>query len=616
MRREGVSVTLRIALFSLFASVTTTIYAGDGVRTDWLARYRVLFGATEAGVPTAAVEARLIWTAEAKGCPESVDVDMFTEDQFPQGYGSFVHDFAAILPEGSPAPEYPYAVSSLSVPEGRYRLPVLAGGYVGFRYTVVLEHDSSGWGPGPDEAPYRFEGGVFWTGRALFITAPHSQVEVSFSAPKRDRVSVSFEPIPGRKGTYTVPGESRLRDSMVIVGDYYHEARLEMSKAVVTIALGGKLKDSMPVVEEAVRRFLGASRRVFGGAPPGRILVVGNLGDPRRLFDGGGFGGDLSLLTAEPWETSNFDQWRSFLCHEIFHLWNGTIVSFGDEQQYWFSEGATEYYAHLLLVRLGDLSAKRFLKTLSDKWSSYLRAGSVGLLAAGDNKFLNSDSVYQGGTIAALILDLQIRAATSNRRSLDDVMRALYKQAQGQQGKGLTFDQLVRMTSTVAGAPMDDFFDRYVRGREVLPLADALTLAGISLHEDSTEIPDRGFVLAQLLRCPSVSSGPDGLHIHKSEVEPIRAGDVIVGVDGSPIFGFDDLRWAFRDRQPGSRVSIAVMRDGRKVDLDVVLDGERGGSVPRSRSERVALEPMLEADPMALQIRKSLFGSTLKGERP
>jgi hypothetical protein len=206
MRREANHVTRGVVLFSAFLGLATAIHAADGVKTNWLARYRVEFGATEAGVPTAEVEATLIWTAGAKACPKSVDVDMFEEDEFPKGYGSFVHSFEAV----------PHSAETLSVSAGRYRLPIPGNGAVSFRYTVVLEHDASNWGPGPDEAPYRFEGGAFWTGRALFITAPGSQVEVSLAAPKGQRISVSFEPIAGRAGSYRVTGESRLRDGKTI----------------------------------------------------------------------------------------------------------------------------------------------------------------------------------------------------------------------------------------------------------------------------------------------------------------------------------------------------------------------------------------------------------------
>jgi predicted metalloprotease with PDZ domain len=594
-----------VALFAALLCFTTSLRAADDARTDWLARYRVAFGATESGVPSAEVEATLTWTAKTKSCPKSVDLDMFEEDEFPKGYGSFVHDFLAA--------REPHAAETVSAPAGRYRLPVLANGSASFRYKVLMEHDASNWGPGPDEAPYRFDGGVFWTGRALFITAPRSQVEVSFSAPKGERISVSFEPLAGRADSYTVPGESRLRDSMVIVGSY-REARLRVGQAIVTIALGGNLEDSMPLVEETVRRYLDASAAVFGGAPPRRILVVGNLADPHGSGGGGGgFGGDTSLLTLEPWKLSNGDDWRPFLCHELFHLWNGEAVTFGEQQQYWFSEGVTEYYSRLLPVRLGLVSAERFLETIGISWVSYLgAAGSTGLLSAGDEKFQNSALVYDGGALAAFILDLRIRAATSNHKSLDNVLKSLYKASQHQEGRGLTFDQIVRAVSAVAGRPMDHFFSRYIQGREELPLADSLTFAGIKLRTEITDLPDKGYVLWKLLLCPSVSVTPDGLLVHKSASEQIRSGDLIVGVSGSPLKTFDDLVWLFRDRRPASHVALTVIRDGKTIDLDVVLGGNPGDTVPQKPHTDVTLDMLPEADPMALQIRGSLLGSAPK----
>jgi predicted metalloprotease with PDZ domain len=162
---------------------------------------------------------------------------------------------------------------------------------------------------------------------------------------------------------------------------------------------------------------------------------------------------------------------------------------------------------------------------------------------------------------------------------------------------------------------MDEFSNRYIRGNETLPLAESLQLAGIRFHHEVMDLPDRNFILWQMLRCPSISSRPDGLLVHESESEVMRPGDIIVGVAGSPIAGYDDLRRAFRDRQPASQVSIAVMREGKEVNLNVILGGQPGESVPRSPSEQVILEPMPKADPIALQIRKSLFGSRLNEAR-
>ena len=559
--------------------------------TDWSARYRVAFTHPK----EAEIEATLTWVRRGKAPPDSVEVGM-ADDGFPGGYGSFLRDFA---PEGQ----------ILSTPEGLRRLTVADDGTVGFRYRVVLAHDAKGWGPGPDEAPYAFDGGAFWTGRALFVTARAQASEVSFQAPAGQGISLSYEPAPGRAGVYRVASEERLRDAFLVVGSY-RASELKAGQALVTLALGGTMRDAMPEVEGAVRRFLGASEGIFGGAPQTRILVVGNVGASPGSLHGGVFGSDVSFLADEPLGPANAERWRPFLCHEIFHLWNGTAISFPAGQQYWFTEGVTEYEAHLLPLRLGEAEREGFLSTFAGKAARYLEAaGSKGLLAAGDEKFLNNALVYDGGSLAALVLDVEIRTASGNRRSLDDLLRALYERARGRKGKGLTLDDVVRTASKVAGKPMDDFFDRHVKGSETLRLPEAFRKAGLAIEIDAAELPETMTILADLLACPSVSVVGEGLKVLRTSSESIRTGDVIVGVDGAPVRDFDDLRVAFKDRARGADVPVAVLRDGQRTSVDVKLAGDAAAPVEKSRHVRVTITPLPHPVPAALAIRTSLLGS-------
>ncbi len=57
-------------------------------------------------------------------------------------------------------------------------------------------------------------------------------------------------------------------------------------------------------------------------------------------------------------------------------------------------------------------------------------------------------------------------------------------------------------------------------------------------------------------------------------------GDVIVGIEGRPVRGPEDVSKAIEDREPGDSVEVTVERDGRRVSLDVEL-GERPRSSPQ-----------------------------------
>ena len=51
----------------------------------------------------------------------------------------------------------------------------------------------------------------------------------------------------------------------------------------------------------------------------------------------------------------------------------------------------------------------------------------------------------------------------------------------------------------------------------------------------------------------------------------VRAGDLVVAVDGTTIDGATGLIAAIRDLQPGDATTITIVRDGERMDLTVTL---------------------------------------------
>jgi S1-C subfamily serine protease len=49
----------------------------------------------------------------------------------------------------------------------------------------------------------------------------------------------------------------------------------------------------------------------------------------------------------------------------------------------------------------------------------------------------------------------------------------------------------------------------------------------------------------------------------------MREGDVIVGFDGEPVTGIDDLHRILTDERVGVRSSVTVLRDGDEHVIDV-----------------------------------------------
>ena len=78
--------------------------------------------------------------------------------------------------------------------------------------------------------------------------------------------------------------------------------------------------------------------------------------------------------------------------------------------------------------------------------------------------------------LLAAMLDLNIREATNGRRSLDDLMRALYAGFAGP--PGFTTDDIERLVAKVSGRNLRPFFDSYVRRAGRIEINRFLGLAG------------------------------------------------------------------------------------------------------------------------------------------
>ena len=109
------------------------------------------------------------------------------------------------------------------------------------------------------------------------------------------------------------------------------------------------------------------------------------------------------------------------------------------------------------------------------------------------NRPERSISYYDKGQIIGEMLDLTIRDATDNHKSLDDVLR-LMNEKYAKQGK--FYDETVDIRAAVeevAGKSFQDFFQQYVSGVDEIPYNDLLGIAGLQLKTDTgysiSEIP-------------------------------------------------------------------------------------------------------------------------------
>jgi predicted metalloprotease with PDZ domain len=214
-----------------------------------------------------------------------------------------------------------------------------------------------------------------------------------------------------------------------------------------------------------------------------------------------------------------------------------------------------------------------------------------------DENTVNSTvSYYLKGSIAALLLDLEIRRRSAGRRALDDAMRLLW-QRYGREGHGYPDAAVQPLVEEAAGVPLDDFFARAVRGRDELDLDGPLATVGLRaqvtarLDDDDRPMPWIGANLAQEGERLRVTEALEGSPATAAGVNP---GDQIVALDG---FRVD--KEAFTDRlgarRPGDVVRLTLFRRDELLELPVRLGSTADDAAPKKIEIAMAENPPAEA---------------------
>ena len=452
---------------------------------------------------------------------------MTHEGPYPTAYAPFVQNLRVIDEAGnnlSVQPCTPFQILRCGLWRGwergqKWLVDAQPGTAVRVEYDLSLTHDRVEWAAGLDSAAFVTEWGAFFTGRSLFvmngrIRSPfvaanvawmegpivpavdsRRDVSVRFVLPEAWRATAPWQPTAA--GDFVARDLIDLSESMIMLGQ--HESFVTRRGGTETVwALGG---DAVIVASEPLRagaEFAQAFYTDLLGGPPidqkrqpfERVVVIINAGD---AVDGEVIGHHLSLIVDGAEDVlaldDNLVMPAHTVLHEFFHLWNGvTVASTSDAE--WFKEGLTEYYSLRAAREFGYLSQEDFLAVLTKHYQRYITDpgfGELSLRRAGRDKHVHHGLVYSGALFVGLALDLQIRQATQNERSFDDVMRAVYAEYAAS-GRALNTAAVQRIAEEQSGLDLDDFFARYVSGTEAIPVAEYLALGGWVASADGTAL--------------------------------------------------------------------------------------------------------------------------------
>ena len=506
-------------------------------------------------------------------------------------YGRHVQDFAAKDAQGSAlrwqkANKYTWRVETGGLKELRVTYQVYAN-ELSVRTSDLNDRHAS------------------WNNVALLmypegkLSAPSTLRIVPFNDWK---VATGLPAVPGQLNTFRAENFDVLYDSPVEVG-LFKTVSYEVKGVPHRIVVDGEGNYDLERIRRDTQKITEAQAALMGDIPYRDYTFLLHA----HTSDGGGL--EHLNSTAIIFERNSlrfpaaYQNFLSVMSHELFHVWNvkrirpdalGPFDYTGENytRLLWVAEGITDYYGMLMLRRAGLISEEQYLGSLTsmietvqsrpgrfemsveeasfDAWIKHYRP---------DENSVNSQvSYYDKGHLLGWLLDLEIRRLSNGAKSLDDVMRYLYAEFY-RKNRNYTPEDFQRAAERMAGVSLENFFARYVRGREELDYNASLSAFGLQLGaadpaQPPVERPFFGADVAQegdRLMVRRVYSGTAAYD------QGLNAGDQIVALDGMRVNQQSFLA-RLAEKRLGDQLNLTIFRDddlrvfaiklGRRVATD------------------------------------------------
>ncbi len=344
-------------------------------------------------------------------------------------------------------------------------------------------------------------------GNSFFYPINNLQQPVQVTVKKTDQwkdIATGLDPVKGSSNAFMAKDFDILYDSPILIGNLeeLESFRVQgISHRFIGYKPGNfdkvKFMSDLKKIVETASSLIGDipyDHYTFIAIGPGRGGIE-HLNNTTISFDGN----SLS-------DPSAYNRMMNFIAHEYFHHYNVKRIrplelgpfdyDKGNRTNLlWVSEGLSVYYKYLVVKRAGLMSEDDLLKVLSanitslennpgknfqslqqasyNTWSD----GPFGTQGRNPKKAI---SYYDKGPVVGLLLDLEIRHATKNKHSLDDVMRLLYWRFYKEKQRGFTEAEFQQACEEVAQKPLMDFFE-YIYTTKDLDYNTNLDYAGLEL---------------------------------------------------------------------------------------------------------------------------------------
>ena len=332
--------------------------------------------------------------------------------------------------------------------------------------------------------------------------------------PEWEKIATGLEPIAGRSDEFSASDFDILYDCPILIGNLEELPSFKVN-GIEHRFTGYKIGNfDRELFIENLKKVVQAAVNIIGEIPYQQYTFIGigpgrggieHFNNTTISFNGNGLNSPDAI-----------NRMMNFIAHEYFHHYNVKRIrpfelgpfdyDKGNRTNLlWVSEGLTVYYEYLIVKRAKLIDAKtlfsnfdanlnavendpgRFYQSLSQ--ASY-RTWEDGPFGSHRGETDKSISYYDKGPLIGLLLDFEIRNATKNIKSLDDVMRMLYWKYYKEEHRGFTDAEFQQACELVAGISLNNLFE-YVYTTKELDYAKYLAYAGLKIDKQIIDSNDK-----------------------------------------------------------------------------------------------------------------------------
>ncbi len=459
---------------------------------------------------------------------------------------------------------------------------------------------------------------AFWNNAALLMyLKDHLNVPATLTvvAPEPWQVATGLPALPGRKNTFLAENFDVLYDSPVEVSSF-KTLSFQVKGVAHRIVIDGEGNYDPERLRRDVRKIVETSIELMGGEIPYRdytfiLHLRSNAGGGLEHLNSTALGYPSFAFRTERRErfgsaapggppVRTYQGFLSLVAHEFFHLWNvkrirpDPLGPFDYTMEnytklLWVAEGITSYYENIILRRAGLISERDFLDAAAQAFQDLQKIPGRLVMSAEEASFdawikyyrqdensINSQvDYYDKGAILGLLLDLEIRRRSDGSKSLDDVMRYLFNGFYKKK-RNYTPADFQKASELMAGASLEDFFAKFVRGREELDYNAFLSAAGLRLDIAGTASGAKPLEKAYL--GADLVQEEDRLIVRRvyagspAYEQGLNVGDQIVGFDNRRATK-DFVEDRLTEKRPGDLVNLTIFRFDELSSLPLKLGG-------------------------------------------